>query len=272
MAEQLTRGDPLSGPPTLDVGVRVTGFRAVTVVAAGEIDTLGAPVVEAALSRVWTQGSRRVTVDLTAVTFLNGAGLRVLARARSTARRRRAALTLRAGDRWVYRLLELVDLRNATVGPPALVESDSGGDCGHQARFSARPVPSPLHEARRTPSAVRRSRAGTFEGEPGAGGCPEGGQRSHCGRTSHLGGVPQLWAAGRDRLGRPASRRVRLHARLPTSRARGGPDGQAVERLAADERSRIGTPDRRVLSWAVSGGNGRRGRRCRRRSGRRRSG
>jgi len=127
MAEQLTRGDPLSGPTTLDVGVRVTGFRAVTVVAAGEIDTLGAPVVEAALSRVWTQGSRRVTVDLTAVTFLNGAGLRVLARARSTARRRRAALTLRAGDRWVYRLLELVDLRNDTVGPPAPVEPDSGG-------------------------------------------------------------------------------------------------------------------------------------------------
>jgi stage II sporulation protein AA (anti-sigma F factor antagonist) len=127
MAEQLTRGDPLSGPPTLDVGVRVTGFRAVSVVAAGEIDTLGAPVVEAALSRVWNQGSRRVTVDLTAVTFLNGAGLHVLARARSTARRRRAALTLRAGDHRVYRLLELVGLRDVTVGPPAPVEPDSVG-------------------------------------------------------------------------------------------------------------------------------------------------
>jgi hypothetical protein len=68
-----------------------------------------------------------VTVDLTAVTFLNGAGLHVLARARSTARRRRAHLTLRAGDRRVYHLLELVGLRDVAVGPPAPGEPDSGG-------------------------------------------------------------------------------------------------------------------------------------------------
>jgi anti-anti-sigma factor len=118
MAE-FTRSPPLSGQSVPDVAVRVSGFRAVTLFAAGEIDALGAPMLQAALNTAWHRGARRVTVDLTAVSFLNGAGLRVLARARTTARQRRAALTVRVGTRQMCRLLELVGLRDVTVARPA---------------------------------------------------------------------------------------------------------------------------------------------------------
>jgi anti-anti-sigma factor len=96
----------------------------VTLTVVGEVDTLSAPILLRAEETAWTDGPRRVVIDLRAVTFLDANALRALLHARQTADARAATLVLVTPPGHVARLLEWVglhgcsaDLRPCTSGP-----------------------------------------------------------------------------------------------------------------------------------------------------------
>jgi anti-sigma B factor antagonist len=76
-----------------------------TVVAVGDIDMAGGPVLEASIARREAEGP--VVVDLSRVVFIDSSGLRTLLAASRRAAERAEALTLRAPSREVSRLLEI---------------------------------------------------------------------------------------------------------------------------------------------------------------------
>ena len=78
--------------------------------AAGEIDSTSAPVLKDRLNGLLDAGAGDITIDLTGVTFLDSAGLCVLAAAyrRSTAEHRR--LRVLASSRAVMRPLQITGL------------------------------------------------------------------------------------------------------------------------------------------------------------------
>jgi anti-sigma B factor antagonist len=80
------------------------------VTAAGEVDTCSAPRLAAALDTAVAGGAREVTVDLNAVTFLDSAGVHVLATAYSRARASETWLRVLASRRSVLRPLQLSGL------------------------------------------------------------------------------------------------------------------------------------------------------------------
>ena len=95
-----------------------------TVAPTGEIDSLTAPVLCSALLSCLTPGVTRVVLDLTAVTFLNSAGLVVVAQAHEHARARGISLTLRGGRPIVLRALTI-------AGFAQLITGDGCGPTGH---------------------------------------------------------------------------------------------------------------------------------------------
>lgn len=78
--------------------------------AAGEIDCTSAPQVRAALDRLLDAAPREVVVDLTAVTFLDSAGLCALAAAHRRALAAGGRLRVLATTRAVIRPLQITGL------------------------------------------------------------------------------------------------------------------------------------------------------------------
>jgi anti-sigma B factor antagonist len=78
--------------------------------ATGEIDSSSAPTLRASLDEVLDQGVTDLTVDLTGVTFLDSAGLCVLAAAHRRAVRSDVRLRVLASTRAVIRPMQITGL------------------------------------------------------------------------------------------------------------------------------------------------------------------
>jgi anti-sigma B factor antagonist len=105
---------PSLDPTTSDlvsVDVSVTGSDAV-VTAAGEIDSTSAPVLRERLESLLEGELTELTVDLTAVTFLDSAGLCVLAAAHRRAAGQDIGMRVLASSRAVIRPLQITGLWN----------------------------------------------------------------------------------------------------------------------------------------------------------------
>lgn len=83
---------------------------AVHVTAAGEIDSSSAPALERRLAAVLAGEPERLTIDLRAVTFLDSAGLCVLAATHKRTREQQIALRVLASTRAVIRPLQITGL------------------------------------------------------------------------------------------------------------------------------------------------------------------
>jgi anti-sigma B factor antagonist len=99
-------------PSTNDlVSVSVSGTdQAVCVTAAGEVDSTSAPVLRQQLEAVLDGDVRELTVDLGQVTFLDSAGLCVLAAAHRRAVRKDVTMRVLASSRAVIRPLQITGL------------------------------------------------------------------------------------------------------------------------------------------------------------------
>ena len=99
-------------PPTTDlvsVDVSITGTAA-CVSAAGEVDSTSAPVLRQHLETLLDDDVRELTVDLGRVTFLDSAGLCVLAAAHRRAVRQDVTMRVLASSRAVIRPLQITGL------------------------------------------------------------------------------------------------------------------------------------------------------------------
>lgn len=83
---------------------------AARLVLSGEVDCSTAPLLRRALDEAFADGSRSVTVDLEAVTFLDSAGLSTLAIAHRTAIGNGIRLRVLVGTRAVARALQVTGL------------------------------------------------------------------------------------------------------------------------------------------------------------------
>jgi anti-sigma B factor antagonist len=83
---------------------------AARLVLSGEVDCSTAPLLRRALDAAFADGSRSVTVDLEAVTFLDSAGLSTLAIAHRTAIGDGVRLRVLVGTRAVARALQVTGL------------------------------------------------------------------------------------------------------------------------------------------------------------------
>ncbi len=99
-------------PPVTDlVRVDVVTFgRTVQVTASGEIDSSSSPVFERHLDGVLETGPGELVIDLCAVTFLDSAGLCVLASVHRRAREQQIPMRLLASSRAVVRPLQITGL------------------------------------------------------------------------------------------------------------------------------------------------------------------
>jgi len=99
-------------PPTSDlVTVTVSTVDAVArVTAVGEIDSTSAPVLREYLESVLDGGAQEFVVDLVQVTFLDSAGLCVLAAAHRRAGERGMRMRVLAASRAVIRPLQITGL------------------------------------------------------------------------------------------------------------------------------------------------------------------
>lgn len=99
-------------PPVTDL-VRIDVVelgRTVRVIASGEIDSSSSPVLERHLDGVLEGALDELVVDLCAVTFLDSAGLCVLASAHRRARELQAPMRVLASSRAVVRPLQITGL------------------------------------------------------------------------------------------------------------------------------------------------------------------
>jgi anti-sigma B factor antagonist len=102
------------------VTIEVTGDSASTVLTAvGEVDSSSAPALRARLDEVLDAGARSITVDLNGVTFLDSAGLCVLAGTHRRATELGVALRVLASDRAVVRPLQITGLYGVLAVEPA---------------------------------------------------------------------------------------------------------------------------------------------------------
>jgi anti-sigma B factor antagonist len=92
---------------------------AVTVSPTGEIDFVTAPVLRSALLSCLQPPATQVIVDLAGVTFLNSAGLTVLAEVHHLAQADGINLALRGGHRAVLRPLQITGLWNQLTASPS---------------------------------------------------------------------------------------------------------------------------------------------------------
>ena len=99
-------------PPTSELGSLTVSEEGpgVVVAAAGEIDSTSAPVLREQLEELLDNGTRQVTVDLRAVSFLDSAGLCVLAAAHRRALREDVRMRVLASSRAVIRPLQITGL------------------------------------------------------------------------------------------------------------------------------------------------------------------
>ncbi len=99
-------------PPTTDlISLDVSGSGpAVCVSASGEIDSTSAPVLRQELDALLDGDIRELTVDLGQVTFLDSAGLCVLAAAHRRAVRQDVTMRVLASSRAVIRPLQITGL------------------------------------------------------------------------------------------------------------------------------------------------------------------
>jgi anti-sigma B factor antagonist len=98
-------------PPTDLVAVTVSGTgSAVRVTAVGEVDSTSAPVLRQQLDALLDGDVREFTVDLGQVTFLDSAGLCVLAAAHRRAVRQDVTMRVLASSRAVIRPLQITGL------------------------------------------------------------------------------------------------------------------------------------------------------------------
>ena len=99
-------------PPVTDlVRVDVVSFGAtVRVTATGEIDSSSSPVFERHLDGVFDSRPGEMVIDLCAVTFLDSAGLCVLAAAHRRSREQQIPMRLLAATRAVVRPLQITGL------------------------------------------------------------------------------------------------------------------------------------------------------------------
>ena len=99
-------------PPVTDlVRVDVATFgRTVQVTASGEIDSSSSPVFERHLDGVFERRVDELVIDLCGVTFLDSAGLCVLASAHRRAREEQVPMRLLASTRAVVRPLQITGL------------------------------------------------------------------------------------------------------------------------------------------------------------------
>jgi anti-sigma B factor antagonist len=120
---------PFLDPPTNDlvsVDVALSGAAAI-VTATGEIDSSSAPVLRDRLDSLLETEIAELTVDLTAVTFLDSAGLCVLAAAHRRAVRQALTMRVLASSRAVIRPLQITGLWNLLKA-----EQVEGADAGRQ--------------------------------------------------------------------------------------------------------------------------------------------
>ena len=117
--------DPVTSE-LVSVDVSVTGPSAV-VTAVGEIDATSAPVLRERLEALLEGEVTEFTVDLTAVTFLDSAGLCVLAGAHRSAARQDVTMRVLASSRPVIRPLQITGLWNLLKA-----ERIEAGDAGRQ--------------------------------------------------------------------------------------------------------------------------------------------
>jgi anti-sigma B factor antagonist len=99
-------------PPVTDlVRVDVVTFgRTVQVTASGEIDSSSSPVFERHLDGAFQSRADELVIDLCGVTFLDSAGLCVLASAHRRAREQQVTMRLLASTRAVVRPLQITGL------------------------------------------------------------------------------------------------------------------------------------------------------------------
>ncbi len=109
-------------PPADDlVTISVSGTDSnVLVTAGGEIDSSTAPVLRDQLTSVLDHSPREITVDMEAVTFLDSAGLCVLAAAHRRATGQGTQLRVVATGRAVVRPLEITGLWELLAVPPGI--------------------------------------------------------------------------------------------------------------------------------------------------------
>jgi anti-sigma B factor antagonist len=107
------RGAPASLPRMTDASPGSFRTRAeqrpegIVIVAEGELDLVGAPVLAASLP---TSGAEPVTLDLAAVGFMDSSGLRALLEARQACLESGRPFRIARPSEAVQRVLELVDL------------------------------------------------------------------------------------------------------------------------------------------------------------------
>ncbi len=92
---------------SIDLMASTTG---VLLTVAGEVDSSTAPSVRAAVDTAFADGARELTVDLEGVTFLDSAGLCVLAGAHRRAAEHGVVLRVVASGRAVVRPLQITGL------------------------------------------------------------------------------------------------------------------------------------------------------------------
>ena len=83
---------------------------AVRVIARGEVDSASAPLLRAEIDVVLDDGPTQIVIDLDAVTFLDSAGLSVLAGAHRRATAQGVAMRVLASSRAVIRPLQITGL------------------------------------------------------------------------------------------------------------------------------------------------------------------
>jgi anti-sigma B factor antagonist len=119
-------------PPTTDlVSVTVSGTGPVVrVTASGEVDSTSAPVLRQQLETLLDGDVRELTVDLGQVTFLDSAGLCVLAATHRRAVRQDVAMRVLASSRAVIRPLQITGLwdllRAERIDEPAALPIEQG--------------------------------------------------------------------------------------------------------------------------------------------------
>jgi anti-sigma B factor antagonist len=102
---------PIDHPISDLVTIEVSGSGpSVRVTAAGEIDSTSAPVLRDRLDAILDGGARDVTIDLSGVTFLDSAGLCVLASVYRRAAAQERQMRVLASSRAVIRPLQITGL------------------------------------------------------------------------------------------------------------------------------------------------------------------
>ncbi|MGY1593918.1 STAS domain-containing protein [Geodermatophilus sp. SYSU D00708] len=103
-ATQIPPGDEL-----ISVGVAATDT-SVRLTVSGEVDSSSAPSLRTTVDEAFAAGAREITIDLDAVTFLDSAGLCVLAAAHRRAEEDGVRLRVLASNRAVTRPLQITGL------------------------------------------------------------------------------------------------------------------------------------------------------------------